>query len=67
MIFKVLRTCCRMIYSCLLFGETEKENLKNIKNYDTHTRIKQCMCQNDNPDSNCVTELFVLRFKILKT
>lgn len=25
------------------------------------------MCQNDNPDSNCVTKLFVLRFKILKT
>lgn len=44
----------------------ERKSYK-YKNYDTHTRIKQCMCQNDNPDSNCVTELFVLRFKILKT
>lgn len=40
---------------------------RKSKHYDTHTSIKQCMCQNDNPDSNCVTKLFVLRFKILKT
>lgn len=30
LIFKVLCTCCRIMYSCLLFGETEKENLRNI-------------------------------------
>lgn len=40
---------------------------QKFKHSDTYTSIKQCMCQNDNPDSNCMTKFFVLKFEILKT